>query len=103
MDNVVADTLSRINQISIPESIDYAVIADAQTNDEELQEILRSNSVLKFEKFTVAFNSKTLIHRDITPRPFIPLNFRKQVFDAFHNLSHPVFKDSTKILTQNVI
>jgi len=37
--NVVADALSRINQIHIPEKIYYAAIADAQANDDELQEI----------------------------------------------------------------
>jgi len=106
IDNVVADALSRINQIYIPEKIDYAVIADAQVNDDELQQILRTNSVLKFKALPIAFNESKFIHCDIStaiPRPFIPLNFRKNVFEVFHNLSHPGVKASIKLLTKNVI
>ena len=39
VDNVVADTLSRLEQLDLPAKVDYANIAEEQANDKELLEI----------------------------------------------------------------
>jgi cleavage and polyadenylation specificity factor subunit 1 len=106
IDNVVADTLSRINQISIPESIDYEKIAEAQNTDDELKDLLINNDTLKFSRIPLIFNSDKFIYCEVSskrPRPFIPKSFRQAVFNSLHNLSHPGIKSSVKILSENVI
>ncbi|GFW05165.1 retrovirus-related Pol polyprotein from transposon opus [Trichonephila clavipes] len=44
-DNLVADAFSRIEAVTV---IDYDAIADKQTQDAELQQLMRSNSSVKF-------------------------------------------------------
>lgn len=38
-----------------------------------------------------------------TPRPFVPVNFRRTVFDHLHSLSHPGIKATQKLVTSNYI
>lgn len=45
--NIVADTLSRIEQIDMPSPIDYTEISKAQQNDEELKYLLKSKKKLQ--------------------------------------------------------
>ncbi|GFR07395.1 transposon Ty3-I Gag-Pol polyprotein [Trichonephila clavata] len=47
--NVVADTLSRINEVHLPK-IDFSAMAEAQASDEELQAILGKNELSFFFK-----------------------------------------------------
>lgn len=103
--NVVADTFSRIDEISIPESIDYYKIAEIQETDIELKNLLEGGSSLKFEKLPIAFGSKKTIYCDtslVQSRPFIPISMRQTVFNIFHNQAHPGVTASVKLLTQNV-
>ncbi|UYV71845.1 hypothetical protein LAZ67_9000651 [Cordylochernes scorpioides] len=44
-----------------------------------------------------------LIYCDIStgnPRPFVPENFRRQIFNSLHNLSHPGIRATRKLITQ---
>lgn len=88
--NVVADTLSRIEELAAP--IDLANLAQDQEVDEELgQYLTQNNSSLRLKKMKYP-GSKVPLYCDIstpTPRPFITKNFRKQVFLSLHSLSHP--------------
>ncbi|GFY68421.1 uncharacterized protein K02A2.6 [Trichonephila inaurata madagascariensis] len=53
-DNIIADALSRIDELHLQPTIDYEGIAKAQEMDEELKEILSShNSSLKLEKVPI--------------------------------------------------
>ncbi|GFX22025.1 hypothetical protein TNCV_3171761 [Trichonephila clavipes] len=56
-DNLVADAFSRIEAITV---IDYDTIADKQTQDAELQQLMRSNSSVKFKSCTLP-SGKTLV------------------------------------------
>lgn len=106
VDNVVADTFSRVDEICIPESIDYSKIADAQSTDSDLKSVLEGGTSLKLEKLPIAFGSNKEIYCDTSlskNRPFIPKTMRQLVFNAFHNQSHPGIAASVKILTDNVI
>lgn len=101
-DNVVADTLSRINELQLP--LDYQTLAKEQQTDPELQSLLRDGSSLRLEKVKLP-DYNTEIYCDVTgtPRPFITKSFRKQVFMSLHNLSHPGRKASVRLVTERFV
>ncbi|GFX08240.1 transposon Tf2-6 polyprotein [Trichonephila clavipes] len=99
-DNVVADALSRID--SIPE-INFEEIAEEQTTDEELQQLLHNNS-LKFKPSTLPSGKK--LWCDISTqkiRPYIPQKFRFQIFQLIHGLAHPGIKSTVKLMTEKYV
>ncbi|XP_066253847.1 uncharacterized protein [Euwallacea similis] len=105
--NIVADTLSRIQTISFPNSIDYDEIAKAQTTDPEFQHIFRNPQLtsLTLKQFQVP-NTQNLIYCDDSNsriRPFIPKHFRQAIFNKFHNLSHPGIKGTTKLISSRFV
>ncbi len=52
-DNIIADTMSRIDAIHTPNTIDFAELAKFQKSDSEFKELLNSNSSLQIKPFTV--------------------------------------------------
>lgn len=104
--NVVADTLSRVNTISLPTPISYDELAKGQQEDNELQKLLQSTTTsLQFERLSVP-NCNQMIHCDVSMgkiRPYIPAQFRREMFQTLHNLSHPGVKRTTQMLTERVI
>ncbi|KAJ8710566.1 hypothetical protein PYW08_009081 [Mythimna loreyi] len=101
-DNVVADTLSRIDEIQLP--LDYQSLAKEQQTDTELQTLLRDGSSLKLKKVQLP-GANIEIYCDVTgtPRPYITRSFRKQVFTSLHNLSHPGRKASVRLVTERFV
>ncbi|UYV80802.1 hypothetical protein LAZ67_19001764 [Cordylochernes scorpioides] len=93
-ENIVADTLSRIE-----------IETFNHTNDKELKTLINnsnSSQTIKLIKQQVPFCNK-LIYCDVStgsPRPFVPENFRRQIFDYLHNLSHPGNRATRKLITQ---
>ncbi|GFX70427.1 retrovirus-related Pol polyprotein from transposon opus [Trichonephila clavipes] len=99
-DNVVADALSRIESIS---EINFDAIAEEQTIDEELQQLLHNNS-LKFKPSTLPSGKK--LWCDISTqkiRPYIPQKFRFQIFQLIHSLAHPGIKSTVKLMTEKYV
>ena len=105
-DNIIADALSRIDEIHIPAKIDYEAIATAQETDTELKEILSSpDSSLKLEKFPV-IGCDRFIYCDTSKhlkRPYIPPAFRKLAFHSLHDLAHPGIKSTAKLLSSKFV
>lgn len=101
-DNVVADTLSRINELQLP--LDYQALAKEQQADPELQNLLKEGSSLKLRKVKLP-ESDVEIYCDVagTPRPYITKTFRKQIFTSLHNLSHPGRKASVRLVTERFV
>ncbi|GFX89472.1 hypothetical protein TNCV_483071 [Trichonephila clavipes] len=101
-DNLVADAFSRIEAITV---IDYDTIADKQTQDAELQQLMRSNSSVKFKSCTLP-SGKTL-WCDISTsniRPYIiPKQFRQQIFQQSHGFSYPGIRSTIKLMTEKFI
>jgi hypothetical protein len=88
-DNVVADTLSRVEELGAPVSLD--LIAQAQAFDSELQQLIDGGSSLQLEERHLP-GSRSSLYCDVStpaPRPFVPTTYRRQVFDSLHSLSHP--------------
>ncbi|KAG7310988.1 hypothetical protein JYU34_003841 [Plutella xylostella] len=102
--NTVADALSRIEEIS-PKPLDYQSLSRAQEEDAELRSLLRNGTSLKIEKVRLT-DSNTQVYCDVSvsqPRPYLTANFRRQVFDNLHNLSHPGAKASVKLVSQRFV
>ncbi|KFM70238.1 hypothetical protein X975_27221, partial [Stegodyphus mimosarum] len=100
VDNIVADTLSCIHEIKINGPIDYMEIAQAQSRDDELKEILNANNSLQMKKVKLP-NSEIEMYCDISTgiaRPYIPKAFRKFCFNCVHNLVHPGIRTTSKIV-----
>lgn len=101
-DNIVADALSRIEEIRNI-NIDFKEMAKAQQTDKELETLIKSgnkspNIILK--SFAVPDSDDMLIcettHGLI--RPFVPKQFRERVLEKLHNLSHPGLRATNKLL-----
>lgn len=89
-DNIVADTLSRIESINIPSPIDYKQLSEAQKNDTELKDLMQSNS-LQFKKIYIPTCNMPIyceVSREQV-RPYLPEQFRVSAFKAVHEISHP--------------
>ncbi|GBM30033.1 Transposon Ty3-G Gag-Pol polyprotein [Araneus ventricosus] len=98
--NIVADTLSRVTEVS---SIDYDQIADAQTQDEELKS-LKTITSLNLKQYPLPLG-KYLWCDTSTSKipPYIPQAFRKQIFHHIHGLSHPGIKSTIKLMNSKFI
>ncbi|UYV80651.1 hypothetical protein LAZ67_19001240 [Cordylochernes scorpioides] len=107
-ENIVADTLSRIeietfNHTKV--NLDLNAFPEIQEKDKELKTLIdnsNSSQTIKLIKQQVPFCNK-LIYCDIStgnPRPFVPENFRRQIFNSLHNLSHPGIRATGKLITQ---
>ncbi|KAG8193720.1 hypothetical protein JTE90_005018 [Oedothorax gibbosus] len=100
-ENVVADALSRIEEIAV---IDYHAIADAQINDQELEQAKINSDSLQFKSYPLP-NGRSLWCDTSTEniRPFIPKSFRKEIFQHIHGFSHPGIKATVGQLTNKFI
>ncbi|UYV68091.1 hypothetical protein LAZ67_5003026 [Cordylochernes scorpioides] len=107
-ENIVADTLSRIeietfNHTKV--NLDLNAFPEIQEKDKELKTLIdnsNSSQTIKLIKQQVPFCNK-LIYCDIStgnPRPFVPENFRRQIFNSLHNLSHLGIRATRKLITQ---
>ncbi|XP_025997554.2 uncharacterized protein LOC113005865 [Solenopsis invicta] len=105
-DNLVADSLSRIEALRLPTEFELVDLASRQKEDEELQHLLASDkSSLKLKKFVWGSSNSELyceLSREAI-RPYIPVSLRKQIFDLFHNPAHPSAKVTDCIIRQRYI
>lgn len=102
-ENVVADTLSRIEEVFTP--IDYKQLAEAQSIDEELKSLLKDGSSLRLKKIVLP-DSQVSLYCDVSTeltRPFVTKQLRRQVFDNLHGLSHPGANATAKLISQRYV
>lgn len=104
--NVVADTLSRmVYQCEADaDPLNFNDIAKAQKSDKELLALIKSQTSPDsyFIMDQVAFNGVNgLLWCEIStgkPRPFVPELFRKRLFTALHDVSHPGVRATRKLV-----
>lgn len=99
--NIVADTLSRIEQINMPSPLDYTEISKAQQNDLELKELLKAKN-LNFKTFNYPY-CKEPIYCEISKqnaRPYLPKEYRVTAFEAIHGISHSGTRATRKMITE---
>ena len=108
-ENVVADALSRTSlNALIPASspVDLAAISKLQKSDIELQALFQDGaSSLQLKELPLVGDTATIIC-DIsttTPRPFIPTQERRNVFEKLHSLSHPGIRATKHLLTTRFV
>ncbi|UYV80713.1 hypothetical protein LAZ67_19001520 [Cordylochernes scorpioides] len=106
-ENVPADFLSRVEPISHRQPYDPKSLAEAQAVDQELQAFLTSEnrSSLQLEKVQIP-ETKISLYCDVStakPRPFVPAPCRRIIFSAYHNLSHPGVRATTRMVTAHYV
>lgn len=100
--NTVADAMSRIEEISC---INYEEIAKTQQTDEEFANFRNSPTGLEFKLIQIP-NSNVKLYCDVSTehaRPYVPLKFRKIIFNNIHGLSHPGTRSTRRLLTQRFV
>lgn len=102
-DNVVADALSRVEELVTPVSLE--TLAQSQKSDPELEKLLNEGSSLRLQKLHIPGSRVPLYCDTSTPtsRPFVPKPLRKQVFDSLHSLSHPGTNASAKLVAERFV
>ena len=102
-DNIIADALSRISAVS--QSIDYAQLAQSQTDDPELQEYLQKDSGLRLKQVEIPGTQVRIFCDTSTPktRPYVTPRFRRTAFDVIHGLAHPGANASVKLATERFV
>lgn len=101
-DNVVADALSRVEEIT---AMDYQALARYQDSDPELQDLLTDSTSLRLRKMNSAYCDKP-IFCDISsgqPRPYITPQLRKTAFAMVHGLHHPGNAATVRLVTQRFV
>ena len=106
-DNSVADALSRVPLAAVhaPPAVDLRGIAADQQHDEELAALRNDTSSLAFEK-VLLHEGDAYIWCDVStgvPRPFVPAQHRRAVFDSIHGLSHPGIRATRKMLAARFV
>ncbi|BHF84038.1 hypothetical protein SprV_0902718800 [Sparganum proliferum] len=103
-DNVVADALSPPDINTLTSDFDLAKLADLQSGEKSIDD-LRSTITLQLRDAPLSASSGTILcdWSTGTPRPFVPLSYRKTVFDHFHSLSHPGIRASRKLIAARFI
>lgn len=102
-DNVVADTLSRVEELQQP--IDLDLLAESQRSDQELAQYLSGNFSLRLKKLKL-LNSSAELYCDVStpsPRPFVTKSLRKHLFDSLHSLSHPGANATAKLVSERFV
>lgn len=105
-ENSVADCLSRIEQINMPIIVSTEDLAKHQEEDEELKELLDSDSSSLSLRKLHCSDSKTILFCDVSTtdiRPYVPGSLRRQIFDVVHNLAHPSIKATQKLIARRFV
>lgn len=89
----------------VSSSINFGAVAADQTNDVELQGLLRSSS-LKLEKRTLPA-SNVQLYCDVSIegkiRPYIPSQHRQTVLSVVHGLAHPGIRATRKLVSDRFV
>ena len=102
-ENIMADTLCRVDTISAPAT--HEDLAKAQESDTELQKLLIGGTSMQLEKIPVPGTS-TEQYCDMAherQRPFVPSTLRRQVFSSLHSLSHSGIRATEKRISQHFV
>lgn len=105
-DNTVADALSRIEAIDMPVITTTEELAQAQTNDMKLEELLKPKaSSLQLKKLRID-NTDNVVYCDTSGtdvRPYVSSSLRRRIFNATHNLVHPSGRTTSKLISKSFV
>ncbi|KAA3675571.1 uncharacterized protein DEA37_0000796 [Paragonimus westermani] len=104
--NIVADTLSRpdVKSVQSPPSFDLSQMATAQQCSEDIKDVSICKS-LKLSIIPSMTQTGDILcdNSTDTPRPFVPLSYRRTVFNHFHRLSHSGKRGTLKLIAQRFV
>lgn len=107
-DNAAADALSRnpppLMAVSQLPDIDFTALAAAQALDPETHAARTAITGLQWRNQLLDGGATLLC--DVStgrPRPFVPAAWRRRIFEAIHNLSHPGARASRRLLTERFV
>lgn len=104
-ENVVADALSRISSVDFPNKVDYQMLANKQLMDPELEVLRGPESNLVFKDIVLP-GTDCKVACDVSTevvRPYIPLEFRRQIFNSVHNLAHPGIRSTVHLVKSRFV
>ncbi|XP_072898585.1 nephronectin a isoform X1 [Hemitrygon akajei] len=104
-DSVVADVLSRPNIHALSQGVDFEALAEAQQADEEIPSYRTAVSGLQLQDLPIGPGERTLLCDVATgqPRPVVPANWRRHVFDSIHNLVHPSIRTTVRMVSSRFV
>ncbi|KAG5323770.1 POL5 protein, partial [Pseudoatta argentina] len=105
-DNIVADSLSRIEAIRLHAEIELNELAQQQEQDEELRSIRESPEFPLTMKRIQWRPMHTTLYCEMTGeaiRPYIPASLRDRVFHMFHDAAHPGPKVIDRLIRQQYV
>ena len=105
-ENEAADPLSRMFAVtSTTTPLDFNEITRAQKNDDVLQTLRSTNRSLKLVDMILPMCADTIVCDTSTgtPRPYVPAQYRRQVFDALHSFSHSGIRSTLKLVTSRYV
>ena len=107
--NAAADALSRLTAsvscAAAPATVDFSALASAQAQDEEIAKLRLSPGTLEIREVTLPSCTVPILCDMSTgnPRPVVPSDFRRAVFDSLHTLSHPGIRATQHLITQRFV
>eukprot|EP00794_Sanderia_malayensis_P021274 gene21274-biopygen16308 len=90
-------------QTSSVAPLDFSSLAKAQADDPELSS-LQSTS-LQLRAMPLPHGPGTILcdTSTTTPRPYVPVSFRRLIFSQLHNLSHPGIRATQQLITARYV
>ena len=104
--NIVANCLSRSRTTdAVSLGIDYIAMARAQAASIDVQAYKTAFTCLEITNTRLNEQGPELVCAVSTgrPRPIVPSDFRRTVFDVVHNLSHPGVKAAVKMVSDKFV
>ena len=101
VENVVADTLSRVDAIAL--ALDYAKLAADQAKSSKIQALRAAETDLILQDELIGEVSVLCDVSTGKRRPLIPFAWRKTVFDLIHGLSHAGLRPTARAVAQRFI
>ena len=92
-ENIVADCLSRPTNTVMVDIFDLPEIAKQQQDDVEIEDYKEKLQSYPLGDLQLYCDTSTF-----HPRPFVPKDARKPIFDTFHGLSHPGYSATLKLI-----
>ena len=107
--NTVADALSRptnslipVSLVSTPPTVNFQVLAEKQTTCPSVQDLSSSPS-LRLSQESCEGVSLLCDVSVGTPRPLVPLDCRRDIFNAIHNLAHPGVRATRRLISAHFV
>ena len=104
--NIVADTLSRVESVRLPTEFSLIELAQAQVAKDELQSIIKDASCsLNLRKIQLG-PDHTSVYCDLTDEallPYMPASLRERVFRLFHEPAHPGSRITDRVIRKRYV